>query len=123
MSQHSRQFLIRQKLENGTLPMNSIPRIWGGPGKEETCDACEGIITQDEMLIEGISLAGGRNPLQLHVECFHLWERERRAIASRSPHPPEIRVGEAGQRPDEPVPMVAVDPTVPGGTSSRSPAE
>ena len=31
--------------------------------------------------IEGISLAKGRKPLQLHVECFYLWERERHIVA------------------------------------------
>ena len=39
-------------------------------------------MTKDELIIEGISLAAGRKPLQLHVECFHLWELERRAAAS-----------------------------------------
>jgi peptidoglycan hydrolase-like protein with peptidoglycan-binding domain len=34
MQQHNLQFLIRPKLENGSLPLNSrTPRIWGGPGK------------------------------------------------------------------------------------------
>jgi hypothetical protein len=49
--------------------MNSIPRIWGGPGNGEACDACELIVTKDGLIIEGISLAAGRKPLQLHVEC------------------------------------------------------
>ena len=49
------QLLIRQKLADGRLPINSIPRVWGGPGNGETCDACEGIITKDEFVIEGIS--------------------------------------------------------------------
>ena len=69
MQQHSLQLLIRHKLANGTLPMNSIPRVWGGPGNGESCDACETIIPKDEWVIEGISLAQGRKPLQLHVEC------------------------------------------------------
>ena len=81
MQQHSLQLLIRHKLANGTLPTNSIPRVWGGPGNGESCDACEIIITKDEWVIEGISLAEGRKPLQLHVECFHLWELERHAMA------------------------------------------
>ena len=84
MQQHSLQLLIRQKLQNGALPLNSIPRVWGGPGNGETCDACEGSITKDEMLIEGISVAGGRKPLQLHTECFHLWEIERHAFVAKS---------------------------------------
>jgi len=85
MQQHSLQLLIRQKLQNGTLPYDSISRVWGGPGNGETCDACELIVTKDEWVMEGISLAGGRKPLQLHTECFHLWEQERR---SRPVEPP-----------------------------------
>ncbi len=27
--------------------------------------------------MEGISLAGGKAPLQLHVGCFWIWEQER----------------------------------------------
>ena len=80
MQEHHLQLLIRHKLETGVLPMNSIPRVWGGPGSGEICDACEVPITKDQWVIEGISLAGGRKPLQLHAECFHLWERERHAI-------------------------------------------
>ena len=68
MHQQGLQLIIRQKLQNGTLPYNSIPRVWGGPGNGEACDACEAVITKDELVIEGISLAEGRKPLQLHVE-------------------------------------------------------
>ena len=61
--------------------------MWGGPGNGETCDACDGIVTKDEWVIEGISLAGGRKPLQLHTECFHLWELKRHAfVAKTEPH-------------------------------------
>ena len=35
MQQHSLQLLIRHKLATGALPMNSIPRVWGGPGNGE----------------------------------------------------------------------------------------
>jgi hypothetical protein len=73
--------MIHQKLVDGRLPLNSIPRVWGGPGKDEPCDACDGNITNEEFMIEGISLAEGRKPLQLHVECFYLWERERHIVA------------------------------------------
>ena len=52
--------------------------MWGGPGNGEICDACERIVAKDEWVMEGISLAEGRKPLQLHVECFHLWDQERR---------------------------------------------
>ena len=39
MHQQSLQLMIRQKLANGTLPYNSIPRVWGGPGNGETVTA------------------------------------------------------------------------------------
>jgi hypothetical protein len=80
--EHSLLLMIRQKLTDGRLPFNSIPRVWGGPGRGETCDACEGDISKEEFVIEGISLAAGRKPLQLHVECFYLWERERHLVAN-----------------------------------------
>ena len=50
------------------LPYNSIQRVWGGSSHGEVCDACDGIVAMKEWAIEGISLGGGRNPLQLHVE-------------------------------------------------------
>jgi hypothetical protein len=37
--------LIRAKLADGRLPTNSIPRVWGGLGNGETCDARKAIIT------------------------------------------------------------------------------
>ena len=94
MHQLNLQLVIRHKLETGALPQNSIPRVWGGPGNGETCDACDGIVTKDEWVIEGISLAGGRKPLQLHAECFHLWELERHAVVG-APAPP-IRAADDG---------------------------
>jgi hypothetical protein len=72
------RLLIQSKLTDGRLPLNSIPRVWGGPGNGETCDACEHIITKHEFVMEGISLAGGKAALQLHVGCFWLWDEERR---------------------------------------------
>jgi hypothetical protein len=41
-------------------------------------------MTKDEWVMEGISLAGARKPLQLHVECFHLWELERHAFVAKT---------------------------------------
>ena len=70
------RLLIRQKLEDG--PYNHIPRVWGGPGALEMCDGCDSSIDEEQLLIEGIALAGGRRSLQLHVECFSIWDEERR---------------------------------------------
>jgi len=115
MHQQGLQLIIRQKLHDGTLPTNSIPRVWGGPGKGETCDACESVITKNEWVIEGISLTGGRKPLQLHAECFHLWERERHTLAVETKPP---------SGPKTPAPMVdegqAPDPRSPEGARLQS---
>jgi hypothetical protein len=71
--------LIRQKLDDGRLPHNSIPRVWGGPGGGELCDACEEPIPKDRLIMEGISRYGGRLGVQFHVQCFSLWDEMRRA--------------------------------------------
>jgi hypothetical protein len=68
---------IRSKLADGRLPRNSIPRIWGGPGNGEECDACEETIPKSQFVMEGLASEGGRG-VQLHVKCFYLWEDERR---------------------------------------------
>jgi hypothetical protein len=87
MEHESLRLLIRNKLEHGLLPYNSIPRIWGAPGAGETCDGCDLVIEAKELVMEGISLSGEgsmplhgfdrRRPLQLHVTCFYLWDVER----------------------------------------------
>jgi hypothetical protein len=86
MEQEALRLLIQSKLADGRLPLNSIPRVWGGPGNGETCNACGGVVTKHEFVMEGVSLAGGKRPLQLHVGCFWLWEEERRPqLAARGP--------------------------------------
>ena len=59
-----------RELQDGRLPYNHIPRVWGGPSALEMCDGCESPITEHQMVMEGIALAGGRSPLQMHVRCF-----------------------------------------------------
>jgi len=44
MEQETRH-LIQRKLADGRLPQISVPRLWGGAGNGETCDACEESIT------------------------------------------------------------------------------
>ena len=69
--------LIRQKLSDGRLPHNSIPRVWGGPSAGETCDGCEETIARHQFVMEGASTSHHKRALQFHVECFHLWDDER----------------------------------------------
>jgi hypothetical protein len=77
MDKQARRLLIRQKLADGRLPHNSIPRVWGGPSQGEICHACEEVIEKPALIMEGIAL-GGTEPLQLHVTCFYIWDGERR---------------------------------------------
>jgi hypothetical protein len=67
--------LIRQKLQDGRLPYDGIPRFWGGPSEAEQCDACDLLIT-DQLVIEGVH--GSKRAIQMHVDCFALWDEERR---------------------------------------------
>jgi hypothetical protein len=73
------RLLIREKLKDGRLPYDSMPRFWGGPGNNEWCDACDALITNQELVMEGISSTpADKKPVQFHVVCFHLWDHERR---------------------------------------------
>ena len=77
MDKHEIRHLIRQKLADGRLPYNSIPLIWGGPSQGEKCHACDETIALPALIMEGIALNESQ-PLQLHVQCFYLWDAERR---------------------------------------------
>ena len=75
------RLLIQQKLQDGRLPYNGIPRFWGGPSDGEACDACGTVLAKDQVLMEGVTLDLGRSRiLQLHAECFQMWEHESRAV-------------------------------------------
>ena len=68
--------LIQQKLRDGRLPVDHIPRFWCGPSEGEQCDACDRLITSP-LVVEGISSSGGgRKSIQMHVNCFALWDDE-----------------------------------------------
>ncbi len=69
------RLMIREKLADGRLPHDSIPRMWGGPGNGETCDGCGEAVAKTQMLMEGLS-AKARG-VQFHVACFHVWDVER----------------------------------------------
>jgi hypothetical protein len=72
MESDALRLLIRQKLQDGRLPYDGIPRFWGGPSEAEQCDVCDGLITND-IVMEGIgSAGGGRKSIQMHIECFAL---------------------------------------------------
>jgi hypothetical protein len=74
--------LVRLKLADGSLPMNSILRVWGGAGNGEICGVCGAIVNEDEFVMEGSAAADGKG-IRLHVRCFSVWESERRRAVSQ----------------------------------------
>ena len=67
--------LIAAKLKDGRLPQDSIPRVWGGRGAGEICDACERPVGGHEIIIEGVSTdTEAKLGIQFHVQCFYLWD-------------------------------------------------
>ena len=84
--------LIRIKLNDGRLSDVDIPRISGGAGNGERCDACDTPITKKQLLIEDIAPTHTeQKPTQFHVKCFYLWDAERRALKSYLRLPSEQR--------------------------------
>jgi hypothetical protein len=76
--------LIRQKLMDGRLPLDSMPRFWGVDGEGGACDACDTPITKQQLMMEGLaSTLTNKKPVQFHVRCFQIWEAERRQERTR----------------------------------------
>jgi hypothetical protein len=73
--------LISEKLQDGRLPHERISRAQSGPADGQKCDACEKLTTMSQFVVTGVTLAG-REFIQLHVQCFQLWDDERRAPKS-----------------------------------------
>ena len=79
MDQTALRLLIQGKLDKGRLLHDVIPRIWGGYGNGETCDACDEIVSGNQYILEGSYLGGERGSVQFHAECFYLWDSMRAA--------------------------------------------
>jgi hypothetical protein len=79
MDQESLRLLILRKLRAERLPRDGMRPVWSGPSDGETCDACDKVLAQTQLLREGVTLDLSRRPLQMHVQCFQIWDQERRA--------------------------------------------
>ncbi len=79
MDQEFLRLLIQRKIRDGRRPHDGIKKVWSSRSDGETCDACDVILSKDQMLMEGVAMDLGRRPLQLHVRCFQVWDHERRA--------------------------------------------
>ena len=78
MDQEAVRLLIRRKLHDGRLPYDRLTKAWGGPSNGETCSACDTVLAIDQLVMEGTK---GRKHLQFHVQCFQIWDDERRPHA------------------------------------------
>jgi hypothetical protein len=67
--------LIRAKIEDGTLPRREPHKTWFGHGTERACDACQLLISRDQIEVEADF--DGSPTIRLHSSCFHVWQVER----------------------------------------------
>ena len=70
------RLLIQERLADGRLPHDDIPRVWGGPGNGETCYGCGETVTSAQRLIGGLDARG--SGVRFHSACFYLWSVERK---------------------------------------------
>jgi hypothetical protein len=70
MESSALRLLIQSKLADGRLPHKIPPRISGGIGYGQMCNACDEPITKEQMGLEDI----GQNALHFHVSCFNIWD-------------------------------------------------
>jgi hypothetical protein len=72
---------IRRKLGTGALPTRDPVQVRLGYGRGQPCSACEHPIPLSEPEYEFD--AGKGRTVRLHLECYGLWEAERRRGGSR----------------------------------------
>jgi hypothetical protein len=85
MTKPTLRLMIHDKLADGRLPHNFIPRIGGGLGNGETCDACAEPVTKAQVLMEGLS--GKDRGVQFHATCFHVWDATRQVLGYKASGP------------------------------------
>jgi hypothetical protein len=76
--QEVRRRVIRRKLQNRRLPHDGIRTAWSTPSDGETCDACDTVLTKDQLLMEAVLLGLGTRSIRMHIRCFQIWDQERR---------------------------------------------
>jgi hypothetical protein len=81
IDQEALHLFIRRKLRNRLLPHDGIRTVWSTPSDGETCDACDTVLTKDQLLMEAVPLDPGRRPVRMHVRCCQIWDLERLTIS------------------------------------------
>ena len=67
--------LIRDRIENGSLPRDRTIELWHARGFGQTCDGCGLAITTTDWMC--LICADDWRAIHLHEECLVLWEEER----------------------------------------------
>ena len=78
MERESLRLYIQRKIRDGQLPHDGITNVWSSPSAGETCDACEAIVSLNQLVMEGNTRAPGGKLLTFHVRCFQIWDSETR---------------------------------------------
>ena len=66
---------VRAKIADGYLPKEFLPRVFGGPGTGQRCDACEETPLPEDLESEANLAKGGL--VRFHIRCFGIWQTER----------------------------------------------
>jgi hypothetical protein len=74
--------LIRQRIQDGRLPRTPLLEIGHGRGIGKSCEGCGSTIAWNERMTVRISAEDWRT-LQLHADCFEIWDSELRTNARR----------------------------------------
>jgi hypothetical protein len=84
MDQEVLRRVIRRKLKNRRLPHDGIKMVWTTPSGGETCDACDTVLTSDQLLMEAVTLGLGTRSIRMHIRCFQIWDLEKRTFKPSS---------------------------------------
>ena len=71
--------LIRQRINDGRLPRHRLIEVFYGSGVGQECDACSGLIEQDQRMTVRICSEDWRT-IRLHDDCFQIWDVERSLV-------------------------------------------
>lgn len=71
---------IRDKLENGRLPLERAARVFGRSPVGEACDGCDMTIETGQLAMDGLARTPGRRAMRLHLRCFEIWTQERSSL-------------------------------------------
>jgi hypothetical protein len=85
MDKPTLRLMIQDKLADGRLPHNYIPRVGGGLGNGEACDGCGESVTKTQVVLKGLS--GKHHSVQFHGACFYVWDARRQVFGQKPSGP------------------------------------